>query len=79
MADDYLRVSDLVRDAADRYGMSQQALAHALGITRPALNARLQCHTRWTLSEVVALSALLDLNPHALLDAASDGDEVLAS
>ena len=79
MPSDYLRVSDLVRDASDRMGLDQSALADALGISRPALNQRLNCHTRWTLSEVVALSQLLDLNPHTLLDAASDGDEVLAS
>ena len=78
MADDYLRVSDLVRAAQDRRGMSQQALADSLEITRPALNARLQCRTRWTLSEVVVLAQLLELDLYALLDAASDGDEVLS-
>lgn len=79
MADDYLRVSDLVRDASDRLGLSQGALADHLGITRPALNARLQCRTRWTLTEVTTLARLLDIDLYALLDSASDGDEVLSA
>lgn len=74
-----LRVADLIRDAADRYGLSQSALADRLDMSRQAVSARMTGRTPWTLSEVAALSQLLDLNPHALLDAASDGGEVLAS
>lgn len=72
-------MSDLVRDASDRFGLTQAALAERIGISREALSARLNGRAKWDLSEVVALSQLLDLNAYALLDAASDGGEVLAS
>lgn len=75
----YLRISDLVRDAGDRFGMTQDALAGSVGLTREQFNARINNRTRWTVTEVAALARLLDLDLYALLDSASDGDEVLAS
>lgn len=74
-----IRLAGLVREAAARTGYTQQALAGILGITREALSARLNGRARWTLSEVAALARALDLDLYALLDSASDGDEVLAS
>lgn len=75
----YLRISDLVRDAADRFGLTQDALAQSVGLTREQFNARVNNRTRWTLAEVAALCQLLDLDPYVILDIARDGDEVLAS
>lgn len=74
-----LRLSAMVREAAERLGLTQQALASIAGLHRVALNDRLQGRTRWTLSELTALARALDLDLTALLDSASDGDEVLAS
>ena len=74
----YLRISDLVRDAADRFGLTQDALAQSVGLTREQFNARINNRTRWTVTEVAALAKLLDLDLYTLLDAASDGDEVLS-
>lgn len=77
--DTYLRISDLVRDAGDRLGMTQGALADSIGLSREQFNARICNRTRWSVTEVSALARLLDLDLYALMDSASDGDEVLAS
>lgn len=74
-----LRLSDLVREAADRHGISQAELAPTLGLTRQALGHRLNGISRWTLTEARAVAEVLDLDLDALLDSASDGGEVLAS
>lgn len=74
-----LHVADLVQEAAHRLGLGQAALAGMLGISRQALNARMTGRTKWTVSEVATLARALDLDLYALLDGASDGDEVLAA
>lgn len=74
-----LRLSAMVREAGKRKDLTQQQLAHIAGLHRVALNDRLQGRTRWSLSEVRALAVALDLDLYALVDSASDGDEVLAS
>lgn len=74
-----LRLSALVEEAADRLGLDQSALAAIAGVSRVSLNERLRGRTRWSLSEVTALARALDLDLGALLDAASDGDEVLSA
>lgn len=74
-----LRLSALVEEAARRLGLDQGALAQIAGIRRVSLNERLRGHTRWSLTEVTALARALDLDLSALLDAASDGDEVLSA
>ena len=74
-----LRVSDVVRDAADRLGLTHAALAGVLGISRPALTQRLTGRTRWTVSELATLARLLDLDLHAILDTTSDGGDVSAA
>lgn len=79
MAAATLTVADLIRDAADRYGLGQSALAARLGVSRQAVSARMTGRTPWTLSEVATLARLLDLDAHVILDAASDGEDVLAS
>lgn len=78
MAATTLTVADLIRDAADRYGLSQSALASRLDMSRQAISARMTGRTPWTLAEVSALAQLLDLDPHVILDVARDGDEVIA-
>ena len=79
MAAATLTVSDLIREASTRSGLDQSALAGRLGMSRQAISARMTGRTPWTLSEVAALARLLDLDAHVILDAASDGEDVLAS
>ena len=78
MAATTLTVADLIRDAADRYGLSQSSLAARLGMSRQAVSARMTGRTPWTVAEVSALCQLLDLDPYVILDVARDGDEVLS-
>lgn len=75
----YLRISDLVREASDRFGLTQDSLAGTVGLTREQFNARINNRTRWAVTEVADLARVLDLDLYALLDSASDGEEVLAS
>lgn len=74
-----LRLSGMVQEAAQRLGLDHQALANIAGIHRVSLLDRFRGRTRWSLSEVTALARALDLDLYALLDSASDGEEVLAS
>lgn len=68
-------VSAVVRACAGLRGDSQEDIARVLGITRPAVTARLSGRTRWTVAEVEALanhygvevSAFFDLSRLGLL------------
>jgi transcriptional regulator with XRE-family HTH domain len=44
-----------------RRGMGQQALADQLGISRQALSARLTGRTQWTVDDLAAAAAALDV------------------
>lgn len=79
MAPTDLRLSALIREAMNRDHLTQAAVADLLGISREAVSARLNGRTLWTVSEVAALGRALDINPGVLLDAASDGYEVLSA
>lgn len=49
-------MSAVVRACAGLAGESQADIARVLGITRPAVTARLSGRTRWTVAEVEALA-----------------------
>ena len=74
-----LRVSSLIREAARRRGLTQTDLADAAGMSRRSMGARITGRTQWSFTEVSALAPVLDIDAEVLLDAASDGDEVLSA
>lgn len=61
------QVSQAVRVESARGRLTQAAVADRLGMTRSALNARLNGHTHWSAGEVVKLSEALDLPVCVLL------------
>lgn len=74
-----LRLSDMVREAAHRAGLTHQALAGIVGLGRVPFTDRMRGRTPWSVSELTSLARALDLDLYALLDSAVDGDEVTAA
>ena len=61
-------VSAVVRACMGLSGDSQEDVARVLGLTRPAVTARLNARTRWTVSELELLGAHYGVEPAAFLD-----------
>jgi transcriptional regulator with XRE-family HTH domain len=61
------RVAAEVRAHAARRGLQQQDLAHALGYQQPQISKRLRGLVPFTINEIAALAALLDIQPSDLL------------
>lgn len=67
------RVVDLVREQLHKLGMTQAALAGALGISPGTMSERMTGRSRFTVDEVARLARILGLDLHALL-----GEELAA-
>lgn len=61
------RVVDLVREQLHELGMTQAALAGALGLSPMSISDRMNGRSRFTVDEVARLARILGLDLHALL------------
>ena len=61
-------VSAVLRACMALAGESQERVAEVLGVTRPAVTARLAGRTRWTVSEVEVLADHYGIEPAAFFD-----------
>jgi antitoxin component HigA of HigAB toxin-antitoxin module len=61
-------VSAVVRACMGLTGDNQDDVARVLGLTRPAVTARLAGRTRWTVIELELLGAHYGVEPAAFLD-----------
>lgn len=64
---DIAPILDNIRAEMTRRRITQRAAADALGISQPALNARLAGRTPLDVGELLTLAALMDIEPSALL------------
>ncbi len=60
-------VATAVKVAMVRSGITQHQIAEALGVSQPAVSARLAGRTPWTVDELTIVARLLDVRPSVLL------------
>lgn len=60
-------VSNEVRALLGRYDVSQTELAHWLGLTQPAVSARLRSATEWKVAEIERIAEGFNIHPAVLM------------
>lgn len=68
------RPADNVRAEMARRNVRQIALAKHLGLSQAAVSRRVNGETDFSVSELLAVAALLEVTPAALLDATASAD-----
>lgn len=60
-------MEERIREAVRRSPFTQTEVGHRLGLSQPAVSARLTGRTRWTLAEIVELARLLGMTVDELI------------